>query len=111
MPNCSQIHAESILNPSKTGPRASPERGFRTVIEKSLQSTNKTNYFDKWGNRVYAFYPKGNPNLLNFCSAYRIGARYVISNEQIKSETVDEVQILNSKDNIILYRIFKRTNI
>lgn len=82
------------------------KKDFRTVIEKSLQSTNKANYFDKWGNRVYAFYPKGNPNLLNFCAAYRIGARYVISNEQITSEMVDEVQIFNSKDNIILYRIF-----
>jgi len=82
------------------------KKDFRKVIAKSIISTNKANYFDKWGNRVYAFYPKGNPNLLDFCAAYRIGAQYVISSEQISNEMVGEVKTFNSQDNIILYKIF-----
>jgi len=82
------------------------KKDFRTVISKSILSTSNADYYDKWGNRVYAFFPKGNPNLLDFCAAYRIGARYVISNEQISNEVVGEVKTFNSKDNILLYKIF-----
>lgn len=81
------------------------KKEFRAVIAKSMLSTTNADYFDKWGNRVYAFYPKGNPNLLDFCAAHRLGARYVISNEQISNEVVGEVKTFNSKGNILLYKI------
>ncbi len=81
------------------------KKEFKTVISDSIIGTNNAEYFEKWGNRVYAFYPKGNPNLLNFCAAYRIGARYIISSGQILNQALIEIKTFNSRDQIILYKI------
>jgi hypothetical protein len=69
------------------------KRAFREVIAESMAAAGKADYYDKWGSRVYAFYPDGNPNLINYCAAYKLGARYVISKETISEPTLLEARI------------------
>jgi hypothetical protein len=52
---------------------------FRTVIAKQLQVTKQEGYFDNWGNRIYTFAISSDRLSIDFCAAYRLGARFVIS--------------------------------
>ena len=80
---------------------------FRKIIERELEKNIKLkNYYDSWGNRVYAFYSDENNIMLNFQSAKTLGANYVISKFPIKN---NELKIICSKCNnssdIFLYKI------
>ena len=80
---------------------------FRKIIERELEKNIKLkNYYDNWGNRVYAFYTDKNNIMLNFQSAKMLGANYVISKFPIKN---NELKIICSKCNnssdIFLYKI------
>ena len=60
---------------------------FRKIIEKELDKNIKLkNYYDDWGNRVYAFYTDKNNLMLDFKSAKTLGADYIISKFPIKNE-------------------------
>lgn len=83
------------------------KRAFRDVIAESMKSAKKQDYFDKWGNRVYAFHQKGQADLIDFCAAMRLGANYVISREIIGSATLDYPTLINESKQLILYRINK----
>jgi hypothetical protein len=45
-------------------------------------------YYDGWGNRVYAFYSDKNNLEINFLEAKKIGASYVISGFEIKNSNL-----------------------
>ena len=80
---------------------------FRKIIVKELEKNIIfKNYFDNWGNRVYAFYNDENDILLNFKAAKKLNANYVISGFPIKN---NELEIICSKCNnsnkIFLYKI------
>lgn len=80
---------------------------FRKIIEKELDKNIKLkNYYDDWGNRVYAFYTDKNNLMLDFKSAKTLGADYIISKFPIKNE---ELKIIcyncNKSDDIFLYKI------
>jgi hypothetical protein len=81
------------------------KRAFREVISESMAAAGKADYYDKWGSRVYAFYQDGNPDIINYCAAYKLGARYVISKETISEPTLFEARITPPTKAIYLYRI------
>lgn len=81
------------------------KRNFREIIATSMVLANKEDYFDKWGNRVYVFYPQGEAETINFCAAQKIGARYVISNEDIHVNMLEKVTFLNTYQKMYLYKI------
>jgi len=80
---------------------------FRKVIEKELENNIiLKNYYDNWGNRVYAFYTDENNLMLNFKYAKKLGADYVISRFPIKN---NELKIAcykcNNSKHLFLYKI------
>jgi hypothetical protein len=81
------------------------KKAFRDVIDVSMTAAGKGDYFDEWGNRVYAFYPKGNPNLINFCAAHDLGAKYVISSEAITNALLIKLEITELADTLHVYQI------
>ena len=78
---------------------------FRDVIDVSMAAGGKADYFDKWGNRVYAFYPMGNPSLINFCAAHDLGARYVISSDSVTNVLLVKLDITELADSLYVYQI------
>jgi hypothetical protein len=83
------------------------KKRFRKIIERELENNIKLkNYYDNWGNRVYAFYNDQNNLMLNFQYAKKLGADYVISKFPIKNS---ELKIVcykcNNSNQIFLYRI------
>ena len=59
---------------------------FRKVIEKELnKNVIKKNYYDYWGNRVYAFIKDPSNIEINFLEAKNLGAEYLISKYEVKS--------------------------
>ena len=80
---------------------------FRKIIEKELEKNIKLrNYYDNWGNRVYAFYNDKNNIVLNFQYAKKLGADYVVSRFPIKN---NELKIIcykcNNSKHLFLYKI------
>ena len=80
---------------------------FRKIIESELENNIEfKNYYDGWGNRVYAFFNDENNLMLNFSYAKKLGADYVISKFPIKNS---ELKIIcykcNNSSQIFLYRI------
>ena len=64
------------------------------------------NYYDDWGNRVYAFYSDENNIDLNFKSAKTLGADYVISKFPIKNNDLKIIcEKCKNSDQIFLYKI------
>ena len=80
---------------------------FRKIIEKELEKNIALkNYYDSWGNRVYAFYNNQNNIMLNFQAAKKIGAEYVISKFPIKNSELEKVcGKCNGANEIFLYKI------
>lgn len=65
---------------------------FRRVVRNSLGPSGTTDLFDSWGNKVYAFYPPNRPDLLDFCAARSVGARFVLSPEPVTSSQLQLVK-------------------
>ena len=80
---------------------------FRKIIEKELEKNIALkNYYDSWGNRVYAFYNNQNNIMLNFQAAKKIGAEYVISKFPIQNSELEKVcDKCNDSNEIFLYKI------
>tara|TARA_B100001057_G_C22829200_1_gene942684 strand:- start:454 stop:2088 length:1635 start_codon:yes stop_codon:yes gene_type:complete len=73
---------------------------FRKIIEREL-NLNQNN-FDTWGNQVYLFFNDKNNLKIDFKSAKEIGANFIISSFEIKSDSL----YLNRKfGNLYLYSI------
>lgn len=81
------------------------KKAFRQVIENSISPAGKETYYDKWGNRIYAFYPPSQPNLIKFCKALDLGADFVISSEEIQSLELEYKLTVGSQRKLIVYRI------
>ena len=65
------------------------KKRFRKIISKELDSNLELkNYYDNWGNRVYAFYSDKNNLLIDFVEAKKVGADYVISTFLIKNKNL-----------------------
>ena len=80
---------------------------FRKIIEKELEKNIVLkNYYDNYGNRVYAFYNDKSRILLDFHAAKTIGADYIISKFPIQN---GELKIIcnrcNNSNSIYLYEI------
>jgi hypothetical protein len=80
---------------------------FRKIIEKELETNSVLkNYYDDWGNRVYALYNDEHNIMLNFQAAKTLGADYIISKFPIKN---NELKIVcykcNNSNRLFLYKI------
>tara|TARA_Y100000590_G_C15516662_1_gene937619 strand:- start:149 stop:1033 length:885 start_codon:yes stop_codon:yes gene_type:complete len=80
---------------------------FRKIIEKELENNLELkNYYDNWGNRLYAYYNDKNNIRLDFKYAKMLGADFIISRFPIKS---DELKIIchecNNSKQMFLYKI------
>ena len=83
------------------------KKKFREIIADELElNIDLKNYYDNWGNRVYAFYNNSDKLLLNFKAAKGIGANYIISAFPIENKNLVSIcnNCLNNKD-IFLYKI------
>ena len=80
---------------------------FRKIIEKELEKNSVLrDYYDAWGNRVYAFYSNKNQLLLDFEAAKKIGADYIISQFQIQSSKLETIcSECNGSNELFLYKI------
>ena len=79
---------------------------FRNIIEKELSKKNSIkNYYDHWGNRVYAFISDPKKIDLDFNAAKEIGAKYVISKYVINNEKLIQ-RCVDCKIEVYLYEIF-----
>ncbi len=80
---------------------------FRKIIEKELENNEMLkNYYDTWGNRVYAFYNNQNDIVLNFKAAKEIGADFIISKFPIENNELEMTCLkCNGSDEIFLYKI------
>ena len=66
------------------------KKKFRKVVEEELNKNEMIkNYYDSWGSRVLAFVNDYQNIQISFKEAKRIGADYVISNNEILSKKID----------------------
>ena len=81
------------------------KKKFRKIISEELEQNNRLKtYYDKWGNRVYAFYSDPNNIKLNFLEAKNLGAKYVISKHRINNISLELIP-LSFKNDIFFYKI------
>jgi hypothetical protein len=80
---------------------------FRKIIERELEKNIELkNYYDNWGNRIYALYNDKNNIMLNFQSAKTLGANYVISKFPIENNDLKIVCYkCNNSNQLYLYKI------
>jgi hypothetical protein len=80
---------------------------FRKIIEKELEKNSALkNYYDNWGNRVYAFYSNENDIILDFKAAKEIGADFIISKFPIENKELEMICLkCNGSNEIFLYKI------
>src|SRR5690606_35840598 len=82
------------------------KHNFRRIMEHKIKDSGRESYFDKWGNRVYAFHKKEQVGNLDFCAAYHVGARFVISKYRVNSPQLHfEPLDLGNLYAFFLYRI------
>ena len=78
---------------------------FRKVIKKELDKNSFIkNYYDFWGNRVYAFIKDPSNIEINFLEAKNLRAKYVISKYEIASKDLTLLE-KKFKNQIYLYKI------
>jgi hypothetical protein len=59
---------------------------FRAVIAQQLKVSQQEEYFDSFGSRAYTFADSPNDLSLDYCAAYGLGARFVISRFEITDQ-------------------------
>jgi len=80
------------------------KHAFRPVIADTLNTEDDRKYFDDYGSRVYAFNNSVAPELIDYCKAFALGARYVISTKPIAANVLTEVHPTGLKT-LRLYRV------
>ena len=80
---------------------------FRKLIERELENNYELkNYYDNWGNRVYAYYNDENNLMLDFKYGKILGADYVISRFPITHKDLKMICYkCNNSKHIFLYKI------
>jgi hypothetical protein len=78
---------------------------FRRIIENSLELSGRKKYYDNWGSRIYIFYHNHHVDQINFCKAYDLGAKFVISPTEILSESLFYEVKTHGSFPLYLYRI------
>ena len=83
------------------------KKKFRKIIAKELDKNEiLKQYYDNWGNRVYAFYTDSNELLIDFNEAKEVGASFIISSFAIENVNLKLIcKDCHSYKNIFLYRI------
>jgi hypothetical protein len=82
------------------------KKRFRLVIAKGLNVSGREKYYDEWGSRVYTFHEPGPPDVIDFCEAERIGAKYIISTKTLTNLAVlQSVVFAGSGTSMFLYKI------
>ena len=83
------------------------KKKFRKIIANELEKNEiLKQYYDSWGNRVYAFYTNSNELLIDFNEAKKVGANFVISAFAIENVNLKLIcKDCHSYKNIFLYRI------
>ena len=83
------------------------KKKFRKIIANELEKNEiLKQYYDSWGNRVYAFYTNSNELLIDFNEAKKVGANFVISSFAIENVNLKLIcKDCHSYKNIFLYRI------
>jgi hypothetical protein len=66
---------------------------FRTVIGKQLRVSHQEDYFDSFGGRIYTFADSPHDLSLDYCAAYGLGARYLISRFEITDPHLNLVEV------------------
>jgi hypothetical protein len=84
------------------------KHSFEQIIAKELDR-NKTisDYFRKWGSRVYLFHSPGMPLLIDFCQAVKVGADYILT--PLHLDDRDELRLVGSAGDIRAYEIIKES--
>ena len=96
-----------VINGYHTLYPLSYKKRFKKIISQEPDSNIKLkNYYDTWGSRVYAFYNDKNNIMLNFRSAKKLSAEYVISGFPIINKELKMIcSKCNNSNNIFLYKI------
>ena len=72
---------------------------FRKIISEEIKDNEfLKDYFDGWGNRVYAFYNDKENLKINFLEAKKIGASFVISGFHIKNNKLKLIKKINGEN-------------
>ncbi len=72
---------------------------FRKIISEEIKDNEfLKDYFDGWGNRVYAFYNDKENLKINFLEAKKIGASFVISGFHIKNDKLKLIKKINGEN-------------
>jgi hypothetical protein len=75
------------------------KKKFRKIIENEIKINPwLVDYYDNWGNRVYAFYNDKKNILINFKEAKNLGADYVISGFKINNTNLELLKIFYKND-------------
>ena len=82
------------------------KKKFIEVIQKELsKNLDLHKYYNNWGSRVYAFIDNPNNIEINFKTAKKIGAKFVISKYKINNNEIELIPLLNKTNGIKLYKI------
>jgi hypothetical protein len=98
------------------------KRAFRPIIARQIESghpyinnwgselhvINTQGYFDNWGSRLYTFVDNPAYVDLDYCPAFRLGALFVISQFDLKSDNLD-LLLTTEPHHLRLYSIRKCT--
>jgi Protein of unknown function (DUF6044) len=84
------------------------KHSFERIIARELDE-NKTysDYFRKWGSRVYLFHSPGKPVLIDFCQALKVGAEYILT--PLNLDAADKLRLVGSAGDIRAYEVLKES--
>ena len=82
------------------------KKKFYPIIKGELEKNQMyADYYNKWGNRVYAFINDPSDIKIDFKKAKEVGAKFVISKYDLASNSLEIVKKFGQNNFIKLYRI------
>ena len=82
------------------------KKKFFSIIKEELENNQKySDYYNKWGSRVYAFVNDPNNIKINFKEAKETGAKFVISKFDLNKKRLELVKEFGENELIKLYKI------
>ena len=84
------------------------KHSFERIIAKELDRNKAySDYFRKWGSRVYLFHSPELPLLIDFCQALKVGADYILT--PLHLDDRDALRLVGSAGDIRAYEIIKES--